>query len=228
MERKIPLARVGEIMKTVLSELKALGGQARLKDILDRAEPKLRLIPYELQPYAKSGYIRWRAIVHFYSIGSVKVGYIQKLNGKWSLTAEGEHALKYEPEQFIRSTIEKYRAWKSQRLSDEPELQHEPEQNEEQIVRQTAYDQASEQARAEIEEHINGHLGPTIFKSSWQNCSSRWAITFHWLRLQEETVALISSRIKTHWESPRPASRSRSNIAIRSSPCEKSVNLRPY
>ncbi len=162
MERKIPLARVGEIMKTVLSELKALGGQARLKEILDRAEQKLRLTTHELEPYAKSGYIRWRAIVHFYSIDCVKAGYIQKQSGKWSLTAEGEQALKFEPEQFIRSAVEKYRAWKSKRSSEPSELHDAPEE-EEQIVRQTAYDQAVEQARAEIEEHING-LGPYDFQ----------------------------------------------------------------
>lgn len=163
MERKIPLARVGEIMKTVLSELKNLGGHARLKEILERAEQRLQLTPYELEPYAKSGYIRWRAIVHFYSIDCVKAGFIQKLSGKWSLTAEGEQALNYAPEQFIRSAVEKYRAWKSNRSFNRPESQEATEEDEDQIVRQTAYDQAVEQARAEIEQHIN-NLGPYDFQ----------------------------------------------------------------
>ena len=68
MEGRMPLARVGEIMKTVLSELRDAGGQARLKELLQRAEPKLRLSDYEKEPYAKSGYIRWRAIVHFTTV----------------------------------------------------------------------------------------------------------------------------------------------------------------
>jgi restriction system protein len=113
MARKIPLERVGEIMRVVLTELKNAGGQARLKDLFGRAEAKLNLSEYEREPYAKSGYIRWRAIVHFYSIDCVKAGYLQKSGGKWSLTQQGEEALKKPAGEFIRSAVEKYRTWKS-------------------------------------------------------------------------------------------------------------------
>jgi len=78
MARKIPIERVGEMMKVVLTELQNAGGQARLKDLLPKAEPKLNLTDYEREPYEKSGYIRWQSIVHFYSIDCVKAGYIQK------------------------------------------------------------------------------------------------------------------------------------------------------
>jgi restriction system protein len=163
MERKVPLARVGEIMKTVLCELKSIGGQARLKDLLQKAEAKLNLTPYELEPYEKSGYIRWRAIVHFYSIDCVKAGYIQKSGGKWSLTEQGAAALRLPSEQFIRSAIEKYRAWRHARPVSDAQEEGAAEEEEEQIVRQTAYEQAVEQASEEIEEHIN-NLGPYDFQ----------------------------------------------------------------
>src|SRR3712207_1854690 len=93
MARKFSYERIGGIMKAVLTELKDTGGQARLKDLLDRAEPKLNLTEYEKAPYEKSGYIRWRAVVHFHSIDCVKAGYIQKSGGKWHLTEVGEAAL---------------------------------------------------------------------------------------------------------------------------------------
>ena len=112
MARKIPIERVGEIMKVVLTELKNVGGQARLKDLLPKAESKLELSNYEKEPYAKSGYIRWQAIVHFYSIDCVKAGYIQKSGGKWYLTSDGEEALKMPAGEFINSAVDKYRAWK--------------------------------------------------------------------------------------------------------------------
>ncbi len=161
MERKIPLARVGEIMKAVLSELKDAGGQARVKDLLERVEPKLGLTPYEKETYAKSGYVRWRAIVHFYSIGCVKAGYIQKSGGRWFLTEEGAEALKQPAEEFARSVGQKYRAAMMSRPGDESGEVEEEET--EKIVRQTAYEQAVEQARAEIEDHIN-NLGPYDFQ----------------------------------------------------------------
>jgi restriction system protein len=76
MARKIPLERVGEIMKVVLTELKQAGGEAKLKDLFSRAEAKLALTDHEKETYAKSGYVRWRAVVHFYSIDCVKAGFI--------------------------------------------------------------------------------------------------------------------------------------------------------
>jgi restriction system protein len=163
MSRKISFERVGEIMKVVLTELKNFGGQARLKEILPKAELKLNLSNYELEPYAKSGYIRWQAMVHFYSIDCVKAGYIQKSGGKWILTESGEQALKMSSEEFIQSAMAKYRAWKNTR-NLRPNSPSEPEEDDEdKVVRQTAYDQAVDQARSEIDHHIND-LGPYDFQ----------------------------------------------------------------
>lgn len=161
MARKISLDRVGEIMKAVLTELKNVGGQARLKDLLDRVETKITLSEYEKAPYAKSGYIRWRAIVNFYSIVCVKAGYIQKSGGKLYLTPQGEEALKQPAGEFVQSAVAQYQAWKSSRPAPEPEGDTEES---EKIVRQTAYDQAVEQARSEIENYINNELGPYDFQ----------------------------------------------------------------
>jgi len=165
MARKIPIERVGEIMKVVLTELKNVGGQARLKDLLPKAESKLELSNYEKEPYAKSGYIRWQAIVHFYSIDCVKAGYIQKSGGKWYLTSDGEEALKMPAGEFINSAVDKYRAWKISKatLTNPPPEGLEEESEVDKAVRQTAYDQAVEQAREEIERHIN-EMGPYDFQ----------------------------------------------------------------
>jgi restriction system protein len=163
MAAKIPLDRVGAIVAAVLTELRQVGGEAKLKDLLDRAEAKLQLTDYEREPYAKTGYIRWRALVHFYSIDCVKAGYLQKSGGKWYLTPPGEEALRQPPGVFIRSAMEKYRAWKSSQPVPTAPVDEIVDEESEQIVRQTAYEQAEAQARAEIEEHING-LGPYEFQ----------------------------------------------------------------
>lgn len=163
MTAKVPLERVGQLMKVVLLELKNVGGEARIRDLLAKAEPKLNLSDYERAPYEKSGWIRWKAIVHFYSIDCVKAGYIRKSGGRWYLTPEGERALSLPPEEFIRSAQAAYRAWKTGRekpLGVNTELTA-AEQG--QIVRQAAYEEALAQARAEIEEYIN-NLGAYDFQ----------------------------------------------------------------
>src|SRR5438552_1724698 len=93
MAKNIPPERAAEYIKTILLELDHLGGHARLKELFPRAEAKLNLSDYEREPYAKSGFIRWQAIVHFNSISLVKAGYIQKSGGKWHLTELGKAAL---------------------------------------------------------------------------------------------------------------------------------------
>ncbi len=93
----------------------------------------------------------------------MKAGYLQKSGGKWSLTPQGQEALKKPPGEFIRSAIEKYRAWKSTRPAEETETDEVEIEESDKIVRQTAYEQAVEQARAEIESHIES-LGPYDFQ----------------------------------------------------------------
>ena len=63
MAAKIPIERVGEIMKIVLTELKKAGGEAKLKDLFERcrteAEPvglrKGRSRKIRLHPLAQRG-----------------------------------------------------------------------------------------------------------------------------------------------------------------------------
>ena len=94
MAKNIPPERAVEYIKTILLELDHLGGHARLKELFPRAEANLKLNDYEREPYAKSGFIRWQAIVHFNSIPFVKAGYIQKSGGKWHLTDLGKAVIK--------------------------------------------------------------------------------------------------------------------------------------
>jgi restriction system protein len=162
MARKIPIERVGEILHTLLTELKSVGGEAKLKELLVAAEPKLGLSDYERDVYPKSGYVRWQSIAHFYSIDCVKAGYITKTGGRWKLTPAGEDALHQNPKDFILGAIRKYQEWKRGRAVAEP-LEAVEDDREEAIVRQTAYEQAVEQARTEIEDHIND-LGPYEFQ----------------------------------------------------------------
>ena len=159
---KISIDRMGEIMKAILTELKDLGGEARAKDLLTRAEGKLDLTDYEKETLERSGYVRWHTNVRFYSIDCVKAGYIQKSGGKWILTEQGEEALKKPAGEFMRSAMKKYRAWKSAREAEQDQAE-DLEELQEEAVRQTAYEQGVEQASAEIEDYIKS-LDPYDFQ----------------------------------------------------------------
>ena len=160
MARKIPMERVGQMMKVVLEQLDAAGGEARLRDLFAQAEQRLDLSAYEKETYEKSGYLRWRSIIHFYSIDCVKAGYIRKSGGMWFLTDERRKALKKPADAFIRTAVAKYRAWKR---AQPPANDEEDVEETEKMVRQTAYEQAVEEARSEIESHI-GNIGPYDFQ----------------------------------------------------------------
>jgi restriction system protein len=156
MPAKISKQRIGEMLQIALSELKNMGGEARVRDLYQRIEPKLKLNQYEKATYEKSGYVRWQSILHFYSIGCLKAGYLQKSGGKWILTTQGEEALKMPSAEFIQAVQEKYRAWKASRSADGDGAAEELTEAEEteRVVRQTAYEQAYDQAQFEIESHI--------------------------------------------------------------------------
>ncbi len=158
MAAKISRDRIGEIMKTVLLELEAAGGEARVGALIKAAEPKLHLNDYERAVLEKSGFIRWHTVVYFYSIDFAKSGYLKKEGGKWYLTDSGRQALKLSAPDLIRKAGEGYWAWKSSQEPKERAQDHQEEAEAEQIERQAAYDQALGQATAEIEEHISRML----------------------------------------------------------------------
>jgi len=152
MPDKISVDRVDEMLRVIFRELKAMGGQAKAKDVLAAAEPKLNLSDYERER-TRSGGPRWRTHVRFYSIDCVKAGFLRKTGGQWVLSAEGEKALKLPPGEMIRAAQREYQAWKRAREEATPVI--EPEEAEDVAERQAVYEQAKEAAADEIEEHIN-------------------------------------------------------------------------
>ena len=156
--------RVGEILQAVLRELDAVGGEARLGELLKAVEPKFRFTDHEKAVLEKSGLIRWQSLVQFYSIDLVKAGAIRKEANKWYLTDYGKDLLKASAVEMMRQLGERYRAWKrsrdAQKVSPPPEPE---EEDQEQIERQASYEKAVEQARTGIEEHIDS-LDPYDFQ----------------------------------------------------------------
>ncbi len=156
--------RVGEILQAVLRELDAVGGEARVGELLAAVEPKFRFTDHEKAVLEKSGLIRWQTLVQFYSIDLVKGGAIKKEAGKWYLTDYGKELLTIGAVEMMRQLGQRYRAWKRSRETAKPTPPPEPEvEDQEEIERQASYEKAVEQARAGIEEHIDA-LDPYDFQ----------------------------------------------------------------
>jgi len=149
MAEKLTIDRIDEIMRAVFTQLKAMGGKARGRDILAAIEPEIKLNDYEKQK-TKTGAVRWETHIRFYTVDCAKAGYLQKSESNWILTEKGEKALKLPPGELIRSAQREYQAWKKAR----PDVPGEQEE-EGKVERQAAYEEAIETARTEIEEHIN-------------------------------------------------------------------------
>ncbi len=155
--------RIGLLMKTALQGIKENGGQLPVRDVLRYVEEHVQLTEHERQRYEKSGYVRWEALIHFYSIDCLKAGWLRKNKGIWYITDDGIDALRLSPEDFIRQAQEKYREWKSKHSIKEDKEESTELEQETEVIRRTAYEQAVSVARKEIEEYIS-QLGAYEFQ----------------------------------------------------------------
>jgi restriction system protein len=60
----------------------------------------------------KSGGIRWKVVLQFYSVDCVKAGYLIKKDRIWYLTPEGEAAMKLGPRQLLDAAGKAYNKWR--------------------------------------------------------------------------------------------------------------------
>lgn len=161
--------RVDELMRSVFSEIRAMGGSVRPKELFARLGPRLQLTPHEREA-TSSGAVRWETLIRWYTVDCSKAGYLEKSGGYWKLTPRGEDALKLPPGELVRTAQESYRAWRSQRPPAQPEniksldlLEDSPVHVEGRVARQVNYEQANESARTGIEEYLS-NLGAYEFQ----------------------------------------------------------------
>lgn len=160
--------RIGQLMRTALQVLGESSGSdgMRTRDVLAGVAPRVALTEWEKERYEKSGFVRWVSTIHFYSIDCVKAGWLVKNGGRWYLTEEGRKALALSPMEFLAQAQAAYRRWEEQRDQQHPGDGSGPAGNDEPaeaITRQTALDQALDQARTEMEGFVAA-LGPYEFQ----------------------------------------------------------------
>lgn len=137
--------------------LKDAGGELPRKDVLKLVEEKVELDEWEKGNYEKTGYVRWRSILHFWTIDCIKAGFLIKKKGIWYLTKEGEKELDLGPVGFLNSATEKYRTWKSARPIVE-DVTSESEETEEKIQK-ARLDELEDEALEGIKTFISAKNG---------------------------------------------------------------------
>ena len=162
-DERISVDRMDGMLRAVFQELNRLGGRARPKQLFEAIEPRLGLTEYE-RARSATGAIHWETHIRFYTTDCVRAGYLTKSGGYWILTDDGERALGLPAGQLVRSAQRKYREWRREQSAakDLPEPAVE-EVGTEVVERQAVYEQAVEDARTEIENHLNA-LAPYDFQ----------------------------------------------------------------
>jgi len=84
------------------------------KQLLEKVEGRVTLDDWATTFYG-SGQLRWQSILGFFSIRSVKAGFLIKNRGLWLLTPEGENALNLGKQGLVDAAREGYKKWKIQK-----------------------------------------------------------------------------------------------------------------
>jgi restriction system protein len=139
----------------VFTILKKADGSMRGKEVVDKIRETVKFNDYEKHRYEKTGYIRWESIMHFYTIDCMKAGFLRKQKGVWTLTEEGEKAIKLGPEKLLETATKKYREWDAIRVKVPSDDDVGDEITEDQPQQQKALlEQYQEQAIDGIREHL--------------------------------------------------------------------------
>lgn len=136
--------------------LKSEGSELPGKEVIDRVRKNVQFSDWEKEVYEKTGYVRWEAIMHFYTVDCAKAGYLRKSKGIWYLTPEGEQAMKLGPVGLLESASIAYKKWDAKRKAEVKEVT--PEDNVDEIeidkIQSIQIEKLQQQATSGIKDFI--------------------------------------------------------------------------
>lgn len=116
MSRSQSLA--AKVMFEAFKILKQNGNEMQIGDLMKEIEKNVTLNEWDKERYEKSGYVRWKSILQFYSIDCLKAGYLLKKKGRWYLTQEGEEAISLGQTKLLETARKAYMQWKNEQPGD--------------------------------------------------------------------------------------------------------------
>jgi restriction system protein len=137
--------------------LKEAGGQMAGRLVIDRIKETVPFTEWETEVLEKSGYVRWEAILHFYTVDCIKAGFLRKNKGVWYLTDEGEKAISLGPVKLLEMASKAYQHWAADKKNEKNKKEETEvtELEENKAQNQKAYlDLLEEQAIAGIKDYI--------------------------------------------------------------------------
>jgi restriction system protein len=98
-------------MYAALTILSKNGGTMPIRTLMQEIEKTVELSSWEKEILQNTGNIRWQSNMHFTSVDYVRAGYLIKKKGNWTITPEGEEALKLGAEKLRDEAWRLYREW---------------------------------------------------------------------------------------------------------------------
>ena len=117
-------------MYAALTILSKNGGSMPIRILMQEIEKAVELSAWEKETLENTGNIRWQSNMHFTSVDYVRAGYLIKKKGNWTITPEGEDALKLGAEKLRDEAWKRYKAWyrgKELTTNEKPAAQSEEE-----------------------------------------------------------------------------------------------------
>jgi len=98
-------------MFAALTILKKNGGTMPIRLLMQEIEKTVELSAWEKEVLENTGNIRWQSNMHFTSVDYVRAGFLIKKKGNWTITPEGEEAMKLGAEKLRDEAWQRYKAW---------------------------------------------------------------------------------------------------------------------
>lgn len=98
-------------MFAAMTILSKNGGTMPIRTLMQEIEKTVELSAWEKEVLENTGNIRWQSNMHFTSVDYVRAGYLIKKKGNWTITPEGEDALKLGAEKLRDEAWRRYKEW---------------------------------------------------------------------------------------------------------------------
>lgn len=153
---QITRRRCGELLRGLFEVLMPLADGLPAARALEALEKVVPPTPYELGAF-ESGGRRYEKIIRWSTVDCVKAGWLVKSHGRWTITDDGKraHAELRDPEVFYKRAVHLYQVWRKGKLPvvapDDAPLPDDDGAGKDASI---TFEQAEEQAWAEIERHL--------------------------------------------------------------------------
>lgn len=110
-----------DVVFAAMTTLQQAGGSLRGSEVASRIPGQLALDSWATEIIESNGLPRWLTYLHFFSVDSVKAGFLHKDKGVWKITPQGEAALQNGAQNYFRTAQQAYRAWRKEQTVPERE-----------------------------------------------------------------------------------------------------------